>query len=343
MNRIPIVAISDKKLAFSIATLFINLLETKKEDTFYELNAIVTSDFSEENINKIKQIEQEYIGQCSINFVVMDKRFDNAKNGTGYIANAAAFRFVLGEKLPQYDKVLYLDTDILVFDDLSSLYSINIKNNYIGGVFSIGHYLYNDEYKYRERINIPDLYNYVNSGVLLFNLKMIRENNIEVKLQSLVGSFNDSVDQHIFNKVCYGKIQLIPPKYNVTRTNDSIYRSEKCLIAFSNKEREETFNPIIYHYTGRIKPWNSKNLKYSIIWLRYYSMSPFSDIELKLEELELPYFKNKKIKFWQKCFSVQNEYSNKKLHKIIYILGIKIKFKVKNKAQTGMVVERECV
>ena len=269
---VPIAIISDNKIAFSVATLIINILKICDEKTFYEINVVVTSDFTEENIDKIKSTEDS--NRCSINIIKMDDRFEDAKNGTGYISNAAAFRFCFGELFPQYSKILYLDTDIIVFEDLYELYSIDLGNNYIAGVFSLGHYL--NRRDLAEMLFIPDLSNYVNSGVLLFNLEKIRENNIDAQLQSLVGTYKDSVDQHIFNRVCYGHIKKVHPKYNVTQTNINYYNSDIATIAYTYDDVKDAFeHPIIYHYTGPFKPWNSYNLKYHLIWYEYYKETPY--------------------------------------------------------------------
>ena len=168
--KIPVVAISDNKLAFALATLFVNLMEVKDKETFYELNAVVSPDFSEDNIVKLKSIERQY-KDCSVRVVVMDHRFDNIKNQTGYIANACAYKMCLSEIFPEYHKVLYLDTDLLIFRDLCELYKTDMGENYIAGVFSLDHYLQRRELK--ELLQIPDLLTYVNAGMLLVTLALI--------------------------------------------------------------------------------------------------------------------------------------------------------------------------
>ncbi|MBQ3785545.1 MAG: glycosyltransferase family 8 protein, partial [Alphaproteobacteria bacterium] len=281
-HHIPIVAISDNKLTFTVGTLFVNLLDTKHKDTFYDFFAVMAPDVSRENINKIKQIEKTYKNDCSITIIKMDNRFDNISNNTGYIANACAYKMCLAEILPKLDKVIYLDTDIIVFDDLSEFYNTDIKNAYIGGVHSISHYLYRRELI--EKLQIPDLAYYINAGVMLMNLKQIRQNRIQTKLTQLIGTYNDSVDQHIFNRVCYGHIKLLSPLYNIMRTTDLSCSERHQLIGvnpYEYKLMQE--HPVIYHYTGREKPWNCFDLKYALIWLRYYKKSPFGKDRLFLE------------------------------------------------------------
>ena len=279
--RIPVAAITDNKLAFALGTLFINLMETKNESTFYDLYAILSPDVTEDNIAKIKLIEDKYKDKCSVNIIQMDSRFDNIKNKTGYIANACAYKMCLAENFPQYDKIVYLDTDIVVFEDLSELYNTELGNNYVAGVFCLEHYLTRPELP--QKIGIPDLVGYINAGILVLNLKQIREDKIEEKEQALIGTFDDSVDQHILNKICYNRIIHVHPKWNVFQSGEIPYNSSAALIAMTKKEQDEVLSqPAIYHYTGSDKPWNMYNLKYSVIWQRYYKKSPFSDTVLAL-------------------------------------------------------------
>lgn len=274
--HIPIVAISDGKLAFALGTLFTNLLLTAKDDTFYELNAILAPDFPASDVKRIQSLEKKFANRCKINIIKMDNRFDKIKNNTGYIANACAYKMCLAEVLPKYDKVIYLDTDVVVFEDLQEMYAIDLGNNYIGGVFSPGHYLTRRDLI--TKLEIPDLDQYVNAGVLMFNLKQIRKDKLEEKLCALIGSFDDSVDQHIFNKVCYNRIKLIPWKYNVNQTYLSLMNSDEIEV-FCHKEyaQEVLAKPVIFHYTGPEKPWYFCNLRFSFIWYQYFRKSPFVD------------------------------------------------------------------
>ena len=294
--RIPVVVISDKKLNFAVATLFVNLLETKSPKTFYELNALVTPDFSDSDIEKILSIEKKYPGQCSINVIKMDNRFDNINNRTKYIANACAYKMCLGEMFPQYKKVIYLDTDIIVFKDLSEMFEIELDDNYIGGVFSLSHYLYRTKLLYK--LGIPNMYSYVNAGVLLLNLDLIRKDNIEPKLHSLIGTYDDSVDQHIYNKVCYGKIKKIPLKYNVTQSCENLYKTNLCGVYWTKLELDTAMqDPVVYHYTCSYKPWRYFNLRYAVRWNQYYAMTPFYNKNLKLQVYKYSVCKYKNVNF----------------------------------------------
>lgn len=323
-KNIPIVVMTDNNLAFAVATLFINLLETKNKDSFYDLNVLITPDFETEHIKNIKSIENKYLNHCKINFVKNDGRFKNITNNSTHIGTTAAYLFCIPEIFHKYDKIIYLDTDLLIFNDLSELFNIDLKDNYTGGVLSIAHYL--KEQYYCNHIPIPNMMFYINCGVQLMNLKKIREDSLYDKWIQLIGKYSDSVNQHIINKTCFGHIKLLPFKWNVTQSNEDVYTSNKALLAMTHSEAEQAYkNPAIYHYTNIWKPWKYRDIKYAFIWRQYYNKTDYAknplNLTSKYEQL------NQKLSFIEKIFSIKNRINNNKKIKILTLLGISIKLK----------------
>lgn len=110
-------------------------------------------------------------------------------------------RIVLTKILPNEDKVLYLDIDTIVNDDISELWDIDISNYYAAGVR-----------------DTPDLNKnglYVNAGVMLFNLKKMREDHIDDKwLEIAHGPKRRFALQDPMNEALRGKIYELPTQYN---------------------------------------------------------------------------------------------------------------------------------
>lgn len=286
MNKIPVCAITDEKLPFALETMFVSLLENANEDTFYELHAIVTGSVTQEDRGKILAIQDDY-QNCSISIIDMGDRFLDSVNRHKHVSNACLYKLIFNELFPQYNKIIYLDTDLIVREDLVDLYNEEISDFYLAGVVSLFH-----NFKYQERFSIilnePVNRNYVNAGVLLFNLEKIREDNKEEDFRKLIGKFNGSVDQHILNKICYGKIYQLPLKYNVSNTDccvaeccTSLYRSTEIKKFFENEDLESTYkNPAIYHWTGQEKPWIYDNLPFVDEWFQYYNKTAYKNITL---------------------------------------------------------------
>ena len=200
-----------------------------------------------------------------------------------YITFETYFRLFISDLFPQYDKVIYLDADILVLDDLQSLYNNDIDDYYIGAVCDKTiekirtqtdyienhpeHITYNQYFN--EKLNLKN-YKYFNAGVLLFNLKKIRECNITEKLWDFVVRINPLIyqDQDVLNALMKGKVKYIENKYNYNYNY------------FQENNKEEL--PVIIHYVGPYKPWNEsiENIFYLKYW-DYAEKSSYWNNELK--------------------------------------------------------------
>ena len=145
----------------------------------------------------------------------LEKIFSNIKVNFSEIANEdfvyakseyrvpiVSYYRLIAAKILDMEKVLCLDSDLIVEMDLVELYEIDIENYYIAGVRDLYPILYpNFASSYAEQYNIKNFCDYINCGVLLMNLKLMRKDNIvEVFLNELKKK-NLWLDQDIFNRV----------------------------------------------------------------------------------------------------------------------------------------------
>ena len=114
----------------------ISILENKNKNTYYAFYLLVPSTFSKNNANKILSIAYKYI--CYIYFMnVEEKIFKNIKMNISHTSVQTYYCLLIGELLPnEIDKCIYLDSDICICKDLSDLFNIDIKDNYIAGVIA---------------------------------------------------------------------------------------------------------------------------------------------------------------------------------------------------------------
>lgn len=190
------------------------------------------------------------------------------------------YRLFISDVLPDIEKAIYLDADLVVNADLLDLYSINLGGNILGAV-------YNGTINYSAKKIIArletDPREYINSGVLLIDVKNFRKNNI--KDQSLdfltINPNLSNPDQDALNKVCEGRIKLLPLKWNYIWLYNLLYSIEKDeeFKKYCEYYLENCSNPFIVHYAGKDKPWNSDrgyiNPKlYDLFW-NYASKSPY--------------------------------------------------------------------
>ena len=289
---IPIVLSSDNQYALYMYTTMISILENKNKNTYYAFYLLVPSKFLKSNVNKILSITDKYM--CYINFINIDEKlFKNINMNIPHITVPTYYRLLIGELLPnEIDKCIYLDSDICVCKDLSELFNIDIKDNYIAGVVSPVYYF--SEKKHCERLNLPSMKQYLNAGMLIMNLKQIRKDNMTKKFIDLTKRNFDSQDQDVLNVACYGRIMTLPPKYNaqVFRLKENnpllteLYKKKDII--------EAKTIPYIIHYSNKRKPWNSIGIYMEKYWWDIAKQTPNANILFNRVNI----YKNKITKLW---------------------------------------------
>lgn len=137
----------------------------------------------------------------------------------------------------QYDVILSLDNDTLVNTDISDLWDINFGENYLAGVKQIS------------GANIKTCDDYINFGVLLLNLKQLRQNHIDdVAIELLNNNYYTNSEESCLNMLCTKRKILLPYDYNV---------------AWANK-KDKSYNAKIIHYmaTSHLTWKNTEQYKY---------------------------------------------------------------------------------
>lgn len=171
-----------------------------------------------------------------------------------HIKRAAYYRVSMSEMLDNsIHKVLYLDCDIIVKDDVCKLWKTDIDDYSLAAV--------EDPKSNRQKtLFLPGDALYFNSGVMLINLKRWRDNNIGNKAHDFIRKHPDLMllhDQDALNAVLYGDWLPLHPKWNLQTIMFGLNHSES---SFSCQELHEAItNPSIIHFTTSSKPWDYMN------------------------------------------------------------------------------------
>ena len=139
----------------------------------------------------------------------------NTKIENFHVSKTALFKFFLPDLIKDLDKVLYLDSDILINGDLSELFNTDISDYYIAAADDMGDLKLADGRSYMAQ-NIG-LYttHYFNSGVMLLNLEKMRKDNArDALIQYKLHGNNVFMDQDALNVVLGKKRKIIDTKYN---------------------------------------------------------------------------------------------------------------------------------
>ncbi len=133
-------------------------------------------------------------------------------------------RLTLPELFPYEARVLWLDVDTIVLDDIGDLFDIDLADNYVAMV------------REPPRCAVP--FTYFNAGVTLMDLDALRRDGIMAKWIRLVNTEPlTALDQDAINLICQGEILEIDPAYN----------SAGCITQTAPR-------PLIQHFAGYLRP-----------------------------------------------------------------------------------------
>ena len=298
--NIPIVFAIDNDYVKQLTTVICSILKCKSKDTHFSF-FVLNRNIYEEKQKIVERFVYSNDSSSSIEFININdyingidiEKYMSRRNNYNYISIETFFRFFIPDIFNKYEKIIYLDADILVFEDLKKLYDIDINNFYAGVIIDAFQYYHlenntkpsDDNYinyheYYKRKLNKKNLM-YFNAGVLLFNIKEMIKDNLVSKLWDF--TFKQSPlelqDQDVLNSVLESKVRYISYKWNVLK--DTHFLANQC----RNPDMRQTFieayaNPYILHYVGQNKPWyfsTKQTYNYSFIydWWKFYKKTPF--------------------------------------------------------------------
>ena len=166
----------------------------------------------------------------------------NGANTKSRYTYMALLKCVLGEMFQEEKKILWLDCDTIVDDDITDIFEINLNSYYYAGVMEPG--------------KSKDVFRYINVGVLLCNLDQLRRMGKEPELVAFLNNLQMNLpDQEVINLLCQGRIRII----------DSIYNA--------NPYVTPCVRPKVYHYAAM------DNYTEQWLWKKYEDMSLFAEEE----------------------------------------------------------------
>ncbi|MBR4524993.1 MAG: glycosyltransferase family 8 protein [Bacteroidales bacterium] len=225
-------------------------------------------------------------GRLELEYIPLKGRLQGIYIDPRY-TEAASLRLILPELLPELDRVLYLDCDIIVRQDLARLWKeTELGENYLAAIYEAPI----EQQAERFRALGCDPNRYFNSGFLLMNLAQMRAESVSEKLlEACRVPYLEFPDQDALNQVCQGRVLPLSPLYNSIRT----FFIPKYKPDFVRQYGEELWNKVqreaTIHYTGG-KPWNLFTVQFGA-WWRVYDTLP--------AEIKAEWTPGKMARFWK--------------------------------------------
>ncbi len=272
-NRIPIVMISDDNFVMQTCVAITSLYINKNPDTVYNI-FIVMAECSEESAEVFRGMEHK---DCVITLVYASLDQYRDIKQLAHISIACLLKFDICELIREYDKLLYLDGDIIVRKDLSELYHTELGENYAAAVKEL-YCMKNDD-------------GCINAGIMLFNAKKMRDDcmrDILVEKRRALGN-RSSMDQQTYNMVikdnlCYLSViyNCVPGRLTGDVKMDYSMRELNALYGTDYRRAKDLIaDAVIIHFATGNKPWKYTFAPCAKEWYQYYLLSPFGSKPFK--------------------------------------------------------------
>lgn len=267
MEKYSIVFASDKNYIEHLSVALVSLIINNLSSNFdvYILNSGIPFKIWKKLNNTIANYNVKLI-----NVILNENIFENLIINH-HFSKANYYRLLIPE-LIKLDKVLYLDSDIVINGSIKELYDLNIDDFYVAAVED-------PTFDRHNELKMSKNSKYFNSGVMLINNKKWRDDKLSNRVIDFIKDNTEVirfVDQCGLNGVVDGNWMPIPLKYN----QQSII-FEDCFLqlnhSFTVNEIDESIkNPIIVHYTGSSKPWDLRNNHpYKFLYTKYSRQTSF--------------------------------------------------------------------
>ena len=257
-EKIRICYCIDNNLVYPTLVSMTSALENNNKDKnvliFY---LFLPHSFNKKNVEIFESLKKKYL--VRIHYFLIPPRFNHLRKWTWGTATIY-FKLYIPFVLPHLKRILYLDGDTLVYKDLSELFNLDFNDNY-----ALGYPFHNVQMmdKWGKK-----LVNYINGGVILFNLEKIIKNNKDAELFDFLLKNNGRLyflEQDALNLVFYNHTGLLPLKYGIYLFgNITTYRNvvKKSLRVELNETEliEALDNPGVVHFAGCYpKIWEKKS------------------------------------------------------------------------------------
>ena len=245
-------AVDDNYVDFLQITLT-SIIENAKDEKYCYRFYVMHNGLSKESKKKLKHFSNHRFKVLFFNVLGHLSNLENRFKVRDYYTLTTYYRLLIPDAFFFIDKALYLDCDIVVLDDLSKLYKYDIGNNLVGAVPDASVQIVPEFIKYVNDALKIDKEKYFNAGILIMNLKKMRQTHLLRKILEISKNvvFNIAQDQDLLNVMCKNKVFYVPLEWNVMPIGGRIH------------------NPSLIHYNLIYKPWKREDVLYQEHFWRY--------------------------------------------------------------------------
>lgn len=276
-EKINIVLASDDSYAQHVAVVMTSILRNTR--TPQSVKFFLLSDgICAEKINKIQQTVTRFGAEWKLYDLSADERFADLFT-SGHISRAAYFRLEIANILTDVQKIIYLDVDLVVLQDIADLWKINLAGKPLAAVPDFG--IMASKRMMRQKHEVLGLSMdapYFNSGVVIMDLAKWREHHYAEQVLELAGKGKlPHHDQDALNKVFLSNWYVLPLKWNVIPPVYNLLRKIVWKKRFRIPAIAARKDIAVLHYAGRYKAWEFvKTPRFNAEYYRYLADTAFA-------------------------------------------------------------------
>ena len=260
-NNIALVLSSSNFYVIYLSAMIESIIENASDDNNYDIT-ILESGITEPNKNILSSMAKGK-ENISIRFFNVTKRMSGIylKAG-GHISVETYYRLLIPYIFINYEKILFLDSDMTAHADVAELFNMDIQGYMVAAAHDqcIAAFCNGSDKSFlpycREKLGIENYWDYFQAGVMLLNLNRMREKYTQEEIFEVATKRQYRyVDQDVMNVLCKGEVKHIPLRWNCFPDMGAyIYEYMPYYLLKEYEDARE--NPKICHHTGPVKPWS---------------------------------------------------------------------------------------
>ncbi len=246
-KTVPIFYAADDKYLSYLAVCLTSVKENARRGCDYRIY-VLHAGMEEKEQGKLACFNDEDFTVAFVDVSADLKALSNRLHMRDYYTSATYFRIFIAGLFPQYDKALYLDSDVIVRGDICELFDTPLGDTLVGAVPDGAVAMIPPFRAYTKDVLGIDAENYFNAGILVMNLKKFREIDFYGKFADLLGKYAFTVaqDQDYLNVLCKDSVTYLPTTWNAMPTGN----------------HQEKDPPKLIHYNLTAKPWHYDDILY---------------------------------------------------------------------------------
>jgi len=287
-TSIPVAFSSSDYFAPYLGVAIQSIIDSSTPKNNYDI-VVFTSDMSENNQNILCQMVSRNTN-FSIRFVNVSEVFSHFKlHIWAHYSINGYFRLVAPLFMKDYQKIIFLDSDLIILEDIANLYNIDIFDYSIGAcaeyfMLAIAEICGQHVKDYlRKKLGFKDIDKYFNTGVMIMNIPKFIKHNFPDILLDMVSTFDyDILEQDALNELFNEDVCYIPNEWNYAPLQKHM-KEDKFLENMSDYGREKYLaitQPKILHFANRAKVWFYPDEDWAETWWKMARKTPYYELIL---------------------------------------------------------------